>query len=71
MYKLEITDYLAKVTIETTDVDYLETLLNVVNKTRKSYEDFSDWDDEVPTATPIVKQPAKKRGRPVGSRNKK
>lgn len=71
MYKLEIIDYLAKVTIETTDVEYLETLLNVVNKTRKSYQDVSDWGDELPTVTPVVKQPAKKRGRPAGSRNKK
>lgn len=71
MYKLEITDYLAKVTIETTDVEYLETLLNVVNKTRKSYEDVSDWGDDLPTAKPVATQPAKKRGRPAGSRNKK
>lgn len=71
MYKLEITNYLVKVTIETTDIVYLETLLYVVDKTRKNYEDQDGWTDEAPTATPVVKQPAKKRGRPSGSRNKK
>ena len=71
MYKLEIDNWLATVTIQSTDFAYISDIEAAVNVVRAKHEANREKDYLISKtmATP-VKQPAKKRGRPAGSTNK-
>jgi hypothetical protein len=71
MYKLEIDTWLATVTVQSTDFSYISDIEAAINAVRAKYEAEREKSYIAKsTAAVPVKQPAKKRGRPVGSTNK-
>jgi hypothetical protein len=71
MYKLEIDTWLATVTVQSTDFSYISDIEAAVNAVRAKHEAEREkiYVTKQDSAT-LVRQPAKKRGRPVGSTNK-
>jgi hypothetical protein len=71
MYKLEIDNWLATITVQSTDFAYISDIQAAVNAVRAKHETEREKSClyKSTSATP-VKQPVKKRGRPVGSTSK-
>lgn len=77
MYKLEITNYMATVTIQSCDFEYLSVIRSAIDKAHVQAEGAIKTEVEnlanhfLDQELAATKKPAKKRGRPAGSRNKK